>query len=752
MKNLLLLLSLISFAVNAQIQVGNLPAIPSVALGDLLLVGDVSETPTKTRKATLTQIMTMITAGTGLDATASVKGVIRLTGDLGGTASSPTVPGLALKYDTTTALAALALKLDVGSDGRASATSDNFAPLSATRTTAVTSSSPASIQAKTTTSGDMVDGFGAVINYAIQDNAAVSNTIGEMGFIRSGSDNTGTFVVRPRAAGSAIDALKVESNGKATLTDSNSIVSEIASLPSSYPLAQPTILFNFERDKKLSPIIDFTRSTTATFVNSKGLIELASVNQPRFDHNPTTGESLGFLFEESRINNLLYSQQFDNAAWSKTRSSITANVAGIAAPDGTFTVDKLVEDGTAANTHLVSQTFSAAASTTYTYSVFVKRAERTQASIIVGSFANQVAANTITLDLITGAYTATDLTRTKVVAYPNEWYRVSSTVTTIASIVNLTPQVLPMSGGTVTYNGDGVSGLYVWQADFEIGSFPTSPIPTVASAVTRSADAASINGNGFLSWFNSVEGTLAAKVRRLSDTISDTFVDISSNTTTNRIALTAETGASNQSRLRVVDTGSIQALPSSIITLPNVSYTIVGGYKVDNFGVSTNGATVSTDNLGTVPQGMDRLRFFSLGTGTTTYSGHIAKFAYYPRRLLDSEIQAISKNTGVIGNSANKVSPNGTSTVDRIRQIASAAISGTEVITENDDNFVTSCTNADPAVCTLMTGYFFSDPKCWANPIVAGTIAAVTGDTVTTVTVDRTDASTAFTLFCQGLR
>lgn len=35
------------------------------------------------------------------DATASVKGILRLTGDLGGTATSPTVPGLANKADTT---------------------------------------------------------------------------------------------------------------------------------------------------------------------------------------------------------------------------------------------------------------------------------------------------------------------------------------------------------------------------------------------------------------------------------------------------------------------------------------------------------------------------------------------------------------------------------------------------------------------------------------------------------------------------
>jgi hypothetical protein len=63
---------------------------------------------------------------------------------------------------------------------------------------------------------------------------------------------------------------------------------------------------------------------------------------PRFDHNPTTGESLGLLVEEQRTNLLLRSEEFDNASWTNSASLVTANTA--VAPNGTLTADTLTPD------------------------------------------------------------------------------------------------------------------------------------------------------------------------------------------------------------------------------------------------------------------------------------------------------------------------------------------------------------------------------------------------------------------------
>jgi len=54
-----------------------------------------------TQIATTAFVQNKVNAGTVNDATTSAKGIVQLTGDLGGSATSPTVPGLALKEDVS---------------------------------------------------------------------------------------------------------------------------------------------------------------------------------------------------------------------------------------------------------------------------------------------------------------------------------------------------------------------------------------------------------------------------------------------------------------------------------------------------------------------------------------------------------------------------------------------------------------------------------------------------------------------------
>ena len=84
-----------------------------------------------------------------------------------------------------------------------------------------------------------------------------------------------------------------------------------------YPTVRPTLNLDFAKTKVLDPRITYTRASTATFVGSNGLIQTAASGAARFDHNPTTGESLGLLVEEARTNRVTYSEQFDNAGWAE---------------------------------------------------------------------------------------------------------------------------------------------------------------------------------------------------------------------------------------------------------------------------------------------------------------------------------------------------------------------------------------------------------------------------------------------------
>ena len=105
-------------------------------------------------------------------------------------------------------------------------------------------------------------------------------------------------------------------------------------------------------------LITFTRTTVGTYVDENGVIQTADINEPRFDYDPETGESLGLLIEESRTNSLPYSNTLTgNGAtgdgWGKNTSTglptteVTLQPNAEIAPDGTFTASKLIQAPTA---------------------------------------------------------------------------------------------------------------------------------------------------------------------------------------------------------------------------------------------------------------------------------------------------------------------------------------------------------------------------------------------------------------------
>ena len=85
--------------------------------------------------------------------------------------------------------------------------------------------------------------------------------------------------------------------------------------------AVPSLDLNFAATKNIGPLVTFTRASNATYIDSAGTLQTAAVDVPRFDHNPTTGESLGLLVEEQRTNLLL------NTATLSTQSVTVTAVA-----------------------------------------------------------------------------------------------------------------------------------------------------------------------------------------------------------------------------------------------------------------------------------------------------------------------------------------------------------------------------------------------------------------------------------------
>jgi hypothetical protein len=91
--------------------------------------------------------------------------------------------------------------------------SGSFPPLRMERTTGNTASVVGGEQLLATSSGNMADGFGVNMNFAIQDDAGVINEIGSVVFFRSGADNSGRFQIQPYNAGTATTRLEIAPGG-----------------------------------------------------------------------------------------------------------------------------------------------------------------------------------------------------------------------------------------------------------------------------------------------------------------------------------------------------------------------------------------------------------------------------------------------------------------------------------------------------------------------------------------------------------
>lgn len=364
----------------------------------------------------------------------------------------------------------------------------------------------------------------------------------------------------------------------------------------------------------------------------------AAVYGPRFDYDPVTLAARGLLIEEQRTNVALYSEQFDVAYWAKTGASVTANA--IAAPDGTVTADKLVEN-TSLAAHAVYNfgilTFTAAA---YTASAYIKAGGRNFVEIAL--YDGTVNAKAW-FNLSTGAVgTLSGGATASITSMGNGWYRCSATATMTAASGGFAIYSAN-ADGVDTYTGDGASGIYAWGAQLEAGSFATSYIPSLASSVTRSADVASVNT--LSPWYNATEGTLFAEHQAIYPSQGNVVASINDNSANRAVELQHRGSTpSTQFASFTVVSGSItgQADAGGSSTFSAVRKW-AGAYKANDFAASQNGGTVGTDTSGALPTSVTQMQLMAAYWGSSaSSSGWLRRLAYYPRRLTNAELQALT--------------------------------------------------------------------------------------------------------------
>jgi len=212
---------------------------------------------------------------------------------------------------------------------------------------------------------------------------------------------------------------------------------------------KPTLSLDFAGATSLDDRITFTRGSQATLFDSTGTLVYAK-------HNLFT-----------------YSEDFADAAWVKSSSSVTNDVA--IAPDGSMTADKLIE-AAATNAHLIGQNASFVSGATYTGSVYLKAGEKNWTRVGFPSSAFPSSNRAAAFDLSNGTIGEV---QSGVVANifdaGNGWYRCSITATANATASNtsngLAVNIQTSNSATSqSYAGDGTSGLFIWGAQLNLAN------------------------------------------------------------------------------------------------------------------------------------------------------------------------------------------------------------------------------------------------------------------------------------------
>lgn len=400
---------------------------------------------------------------------------------------------------------------------------------------------------------------------------------------------------------------------------------------------RPLLNYNFQDMAEVLPTgITYSRTDTATRTDEFGVIVEVAENMPRFDYDPELLFCKGVLNESGSQNFCTYNRDLSQASWTKTACS-TANTDANC-PDGTISNAKIIENS--ANTaHTIDccTAFAQVTNVFKTFSGYVKANGRTKFRALV---VDSVTANYFYADFDLVALTATGaaagtatFTDAKLKPFNNGWYRFEVTgIPASANSGTLAYCRVTLSNGSLSYLGDGASGINLWGAQFENKEGATSVIFTGATSVIRSSESYTFDTSTTW-WANVAEGTFAL-------TLFKHYLS-----TTNTSIVQVDFGINDLHWLKVLNDTITYEVQSGGVTTSALSETFTDGeamrigatFKKDDFGLSINGSTPVTDASGNIP-------VVSIAANFTlnAFNGHVTQFVFYGERIEDVYLQEIS--------------------------------------------------------------------------------------------------------------
>jgi hypothetical protein len=399
-------------------------------------------------------------------------------------------------------------------------------------------------------------------------------------------------------------------------------------------------------DHGTGPNITFTRASDATYFDADGVLQTATTNTPRFDHDPATGASRGLLIEEARTNSIRNSQAGGSTNgvigsggvmptnWSSglTVNGLSTEILGTGTEDGLSYIDlKISGTPTTTSSHSIvaEPVFQIVASNgqTWTNSYYVRLVNGALTNVTLQVY---LAGRTAAGATVSGQTASTSITPTSA-ALKTQRYSATLTMSS-ASVERVSPQII------VNYtNAQAIDlTLRIAAPQLEQGAFATSYIPTTTAAATRAADLALVNS--ISSFYNQSEGTLFAEWSAvgLPDVPS---INIDNTTQSERILLLINANSLPAYFVGSSNTTQASVTVGSAVTVGQI-VKAAGAAKANDFIAAVGGVLSANDTNGVMPN-VTRL---SIGQRATNANGngHIRKIAYWPKRLSNTLLQQLT--------------------------------------------------------------------------------------------------------------
>jgi len=379
-----------------------------------------------------------------------------------------------------------------------------------------------------------------------------------------------------------------------------------------------------------------TRATTATRINSSGLVENVATGITRVDY---TGGGANILLEPQRTNSIPNSTMAGAVlntttmptGWQTNANGLTQTIVGIGTENGLNYIDIRFNGvaGASSNSGIRptnATTIAALQNQNWTFSAYIK------------ILAQPLPATSYELVIYERSSVGGFLQST-VTSFNNTTLNRISHSSTLANVS--TAYVQSDIIGTVTSGQSYDFTLRIAGTQLELGAYATSYIPTTTSTVTRNADLASVSGVSSL--IGQTEGVMFFESAALANDLTSREISISDGTTSNRITLYYNT-TSNLVTVSMVSGGTTIIAGISYTLTDSTQFAKIAVRYSNTLGVSlwVNGVNRFSNTSTTLPISMSKFSLDRAISANAPFYAKLKSAQLYKTYLTDAEMASLT--------------------------------------------------------------------------------------------------------------